>query len=167
MDAVWRTMPNALRGDLAPIRAFPCGIFIAILVLRKTLGGKRMARAMLSVAILIAGFGVSQAQTDNCYPRIGAFSGQYEGQCPNSKMKWTVFENTVGAFGRNCTDEPWTYNRTEKSFYNGRTNETVAMQDCYSPAREQISDSRRTTVGSDAVLRFQEGGARGHVTIQR
>jgi hypothetical protein len=87
-----------------------------------------MARAILTAAIYLAGLGAVQAQT-SCYPRLGAYSGQYEGQCPNSSLKWTAVENTVGAYGRNCSDEPWTYNRTEKTFYNPKANENFAMQD--------------------------------------
>jgi hypothetical protein len=126
-----------------------------------------MVRVILSAMILLAGYDASQAQTQNCYPRIGPYSGQYEGQCPNSALKWTAFENTIGAFGRNCSDEPWTYNRTEKTFYNGHSNDKVAMEDCYPPAREQVSDSVKSSMGSDAVRRFQEGKAREIVTIQR
>jgi hypothetical protein len=126
-----------------------------------------MTREVLSAAIFLAAFGVSQAQTEDCYPRIGAYSGQYEGQCPKSNLKWTVFENTIGAFGRNCNDEPWTYNRTEKTFYNGRSNEIIVMQDCYAPSREQISDTPKAGIDSDAVVRLQERTIRQPVTIQR
>jgi len=115
-----------------------------------------MARLILSSAILLAGLGATQAQT-SCYPRIGPFSGQYEGQCPNSSLKWTAFENTVGAFGRNCSDEPWTFNRTEKVFYNPKANESFAMQDCYVVSRDQNPNAVKTGLGSDAVRRFHEG----------
>jgi hypothetical protein len=116
-----------------------------------------MVRAILSAAILLAGAGISQAQTINCYPHIGAYSGQYEGQCPASSLKWTVFENTVGAFGRNCNDAPWTYNRTEKMFYNQRDNEKFPMQDCSAPSREQRESNTVTNLGSENVRRFHEG----------
>jgi hypothetical protein len=115
-----------------------------------------MARVTLSAALLLAGLGAAQAQT-TCYPRIGAFSGQYEGQCPNSSLKWTAFENTVGAFGRNCSDEPWTFNRTEKVFHNPKANESFAMQDCYVVGRDQNANALKTSLGSEAVRRFHEG----------
>jgi len=114
-----------------------------------------MARAILSAALVLAGLCTVQAQT-SCYPRIGAYSGQYEGQCPNAGLKWTVTENTVGAYGRNCSDEPWTYNRTERRFYNPRANESFAMQDCYAASRDQIASNVKTTIGSDMVRRFHE-----------
>ncbi|QRM31128.1 hypothetical protein [Microvirga sp. VF16] len=114
-----------------------------------------MARVILSAAILLAGLGAARAQT-SCYPRIGAYSGQYEGQCPNSSLKWTAVENTVGAFGRNCGDEPWTYNRTEKMFYNPKANENFAMQDCHAPSRDQLMSAVRATMGTDMVRRFHE-----------
>jgi hypothetical protein len=116
-----------------------------------------MARMILSAAVLIAGLGASHAQTAaSCYPRIGAYSGQYEGQCPNSSLKWTAVENTIGAFGRNCSDEPWTYNRNEKMFYNRRANQTFPMQDCYASPRQQVINNLDTSVGADAVRRFHE-----------
>jgi hypothetical protein len=115
-----------------------------------------MVRTFLTAAILLSGMGALQAQT-NCYPRIGAYHGQYEGLFPNTSLKWTAVENTVGAFGRNCSDEPWTYNRTEKTFYNPKANESFAMQDCYAAGRDQITSNLRTNIGSDAVRRFHEG----------
>ena len=114
-----------------------------------------MARATLSAAILLAGLGAAQAQT-SCYPRIGAYSGQYEGQCPNSSLKWTAVENTIGAYGRNCSDEPWTYNRTEKMFYNPKANENFAMQDCSAASRDQLGSNLKTTMSPDIVRRFHE-----------
>ncbi|WP_201831678.1 hypothetical protein [Microvirga zambiensis] len=114
-----------------------------------------MARSILTAAILLAGLGAAQAQT-TCYPRIGAFSGQYEGQCPNSSLKWTAFENTVGAFGRNCSDEPWSFNRTEKVFYNPKANDSFAMQDCYVVGRDQNTNALKAGLGSEAVRRFHE-----------
>jgi hypothetical protein len=114
-----------------------------------------MARAILTTAIFLTGLGAVQAQT-SCYPRIGAYSGQYEGQCPGSSFKWTAVENTVGAYGRNCSDEPWTYNRTEKMFYNPKANENFAMQDCYAPGRDQLVSNLKTSIGTDVVRRFHE-----------
>ena len=116
-------------------------------------------RAILSTAILLVGLGASQAQT-SCYPRIGAYSGQYEGQCPNSSVKWTAVENTIGAFGRNCSDEPWTYNRLEKMFYNPKANENFAMQDCYAASRDPMASTMKASLGSDAVRRFHENKIR-------
>ncbi len=110
-----------------------------------------MARTIHSVAVLLASLGASQAQT-HCYPRIGAYSGQYEGSCPNTGLKWTVVENTIGAFGRNCSDEPWTYNRRERIFYNPKANEAFAMQDCEASS----SNSVKISSGSDTVRRFHE-----------
>jgi hypothetical protein len=115
-----------------------------------------MVRAFLTAAILLSGAGALQAQT-GCYPRIGAYHGQYEGQCPGSSLKWTAVENTIGAFGRNCSDEPWTYNRTEKTFYNPKANESFAMQDCYAVNWDQVASSLKTNISSDAVHRFHEG----------
>jgi hypothetical protein len=114
-----------------------------------------MARTILSAAVLLASLGASQAQT-GCYPRMGAYSGQYEGSCPNAGLKWTAVENTVGAFGRNCSDEPWTYNRKERMFYNPKANEAFAMQDCDAPGAVQSSSAVRISVASDAVRRFHE-----------
>ena len=119
-----------------------------------------MARTVLSVAVLLATLGASQAQT-GCYPRIGAYSGLYEGSCPNAGLKWMAVENTVGAFGRNCSDEPWTYNRRERMFYNPKANEAFAMQDCEIPGSAQSSSPvkaspMKVSVGSDTVRRFHE-----------
>lgn len=114
-----------------------------------------MPRVILSAVFLLAGLGPIQAQT-SCYPRIGAFSGQYEGQCPNSSLKWTAVENTIGAYGRNCSDEPWSYNRTEKTFYNPKANESFAMQDCYAASRDQHANNPKASVGTDMVRRFHE-----------
>jgi hypothetical protein len=114
-----------------------------------------MARAILTVAIYLAGLSAVQAQT-SCYPRIGAYSGQYEGQCPNSSLKWTAVENTVGAYGRNCSDEPWTYNRTEMTFYNPKANENFAMHDCYTASRDQLASNPKVSIGTDMVRRFHE-----------
>ncbi|MGO4523524.1 hypothetical protein AB4097_01535 [Microvirga sp. 2MCAF35] len=114
-----------------------------------------MSRAILSTAILLLSLGVVHAQT-SCYPRIGAYSGQYEGQCPGSGLKWMAVENTIGAYGRNCSDEPWTYNRTEKTFYNPKANEKFAMQDCYAANRDQPASALKTSLGSDMVRRFHE-----------
>jgi hypothetical protein len=114
-----------------------------------------MARTIFSVAALLASLGASQAQT-GCYPQIGAYSGQYEGSCPNASLKWTAVENTIGAFGRNCSDEPWTYNRRERTFYNPKANEAFAMQDCEVPGLAQGSTRVRTSVVSAAVRRFHE-----------
>lgn len=115
-----------------------------------------MVRAFLTAVMLVSGIGALEAQT-SCYPRIGAYSGQYEGQCPDSNLKWTVVENTIGAFGRNCNDEPWTYNRVEKTFYNARANESFAMQDCYPASRDLVTSNLKTNVDSDTVRRFHEG----------
>lgn len=91
-----------------------------------------------------------------CYPRIGAYSGQYEGQCPQSNLKWTVVENTIGAFGRNCSDEPWTFNRTERMFYHPKANEAFAMQDCDALPWDQVMRNAKNGIGSEAVRRFNE-----------
>lgn len=112
-------------------------------------------RAILSAAILVISAGASQAQV-SCYPRIGAYSGQYEGQCPQSSLKWTVVENTIGAFGRNCSDEPWTYNRNERMFYHPKANEAFAIQDCDASPRDRTTSSVRVSPGSEAVRRFHE-----------
>ncbi|WP_262030451.1 hypothetical protein [Microvirga sp. Mcv34] len=114
-----------------------------------------MSRAILSTAILLSSLGVVHAQT-SCYPRIGPYSGQYEGQCPGSALKWMAVENTIGAFGRNCSDEPWTYNRTEKTFYHPRANETFAMQDCYAAGREQGAGTTKASLSTEIVRRFHE-----------
>ena len=114
-----------------------------------------MARTVLSVAVLLATLGASQAQT-GCYPRLGAYSGQYEGTCPKAGIKWMAIENTVGAFGRNCSDEPWTYNRRERMFYNPKANEAFAMQDCEIPGSSQSSNLVKVRVGSDTVRSFHE-----------
>jgi hypothetical protein len=118
-----------------------------------------MARAILTAAIYLVGLGAVQAQT-SCYPRIGAYSGQYEGQCPNSSLKWTAVENTIGAYGRNCSDEPWTYNRTEKTFYNPKANENFAMQDCYAASRDQLVSNPKASTGTDMARRFHENKIR-------
>jgi hypothetical protein len=114
-----------------------------------------MPRTILSVAVLLASFGASQAQT-HCYPRIGNYSGQYEGSCPNAGLKWTAVENTLGAFGRNCSDEPWTYNRRERMLYNPKANESFAMRDCDASGVAQSSSSVKVSIGSDTVRRFHE-----------
>jgi hypothetical protein len=114
-----------------------------------------MSRAILSTAILLSSLGTVHAQT-SCYPRIGAYSGQYEGQCPGSGLKWMAIENSIGAFGRNCSEEPWTYNRTEKTFYNPKANEKFAMQDCYAPSQDQPASTPKTSIGTDIVRRFHE-----------
>lgn len=114
-----------------------------------------MVRTILSAAILLAGVGAAYAQA-SCYPRIGAYSGQYEGQCPDSGLKWSVFENTIGAFGRNCSDEPWTYNRIERTFSNAKSNEKFPMQDCYTLGPDQLAGARGS-IGSEAVRSFHEG----------
>jgi hypothetical protein len=114
-----------------------------------------MAKWIFSVAIFLTGLNAVQAQT-SCYPRIGAYSGQYEGQCPGSSLKWTAVENTIGAFGRNCSDEPWTYNRAEKMFYNSRANESFAMQDCHAASRDQLASNLKTSIGTEMVRRFHE-----------
>ncbi|MBB4039957.1 hypothetical protein GGR34_001604 [Microvirga flocculans] len=119
-----------------------------------------MVRTILLAAIFLAGLGPSQAQT-SCYPRIGSHSGQYEGQCPNSELKWKVFENTIGAFGRNCSDEPWTYNRTERRFFNFRTKEASVMQDCDIPVPSQATGSWSAPAGSEAAQRFYQGQING------
>ena len=115
-----------------------------------------MMRAILSAAILLAGFGASQAQTA-CYPRIGGYSGQYEGQCPRSDLRWTAVENTIGAFGRNCSDEPWTFNRAERMFYHPKANEAFPMQDCDTANRDSLTNNVKINLGSEAVRRFHEG----------
>jgi hypothetical protein len=114
-----------------------------------------MSRAILSTAILLSSLGAVHAQT-SCYPRIGAYSGQYEGQCPGSSLKWMAVENSIGAFGRNCSDEPWTYNRMEKTFYHPRANEKFAMQDCYASNRDQSAGTQKTSIGTEIVRRFHE-----------
>ncbi len=89
-----------------------------------------MLRLSVSSLMLLACIGTAQAQSMQCYVRLGPNSAQYEGKCPNSDRKWETFENHLGAFGRNCQDESWTYNRSEKTYVNHRSNTTLPMADC-------------------------------------
>lgn len=124
-----------------------------------------MTRAFVTLAVFLAGVSTVSAQT-TCYPRIAAYSGQYEGACPDPALRWTVVENTIGAYGRNCSGEPWTYNRMEKMFYNSRANESFAMQDCYAPSRDQGAGGPKASLSSDAVRRFHETRIRRPGTSQ-
>lgn len=85
--------------------------------------------SIVSFLVLTSSVG-ALAQSDQCYPRMGTVSSQYEGQCPNSEVKWVIFENDLGAFGRNCRDEPWSYSRTERAYYNHKSQTTLPMRDC-------------------------------------
>lgn len=126
-----------------------------------------MNRAISFVVLFAATHGAALAQPAACYPRIGAYSGQYEGRCPDSQAKWTVTENSIGAFGRNCHDEVWTYMREERMFRNHRTRQSTAMSDCQPPTREQLTNNRATNIEADNVLRFHEGAQRPNATPRR
>ncbi|WP_414471511.1 hypothetical protein [Microvirga sp. M2] len=89
-----------------------------------------MLRLAASSILILATGGTALADAQRCYPRLGNISFQYEGQCPNSQLKWVIFENDLGAFGRNCNDEPWSYSRAEQAYYNHRSQTTVPMTDC-------------------------------------
>ncbi|MGO4388525.1 hypothetical protein AB4Y85_13405 [Microvirga sp. 2YAF29] len=89
-----------------------------------------MFRLFVSSFMTMTCIGAAQAQSTQCYVRIGANSAQYEGKCPNSNLKWETFENQSGAFGRNCQDEPWTFDRAKRSYTNNRTKVSLPMTDC-------------------------------------
>jgi hypothetical protein len=89
-----------------------------------------MLRLSAFSLMILACIGAAQAQGTQCYVRLGANSAQYEGKCPNSNFKWETFENHLGAFGRNCQDEPWTFDRAQKTYINHRTKVTLPMTDC-------------------------------------
>jgi hypothetical protein len=89
-----------------------------------------MLRLSVSSLMILACIGAAHAQGTQCYVRLGANSSQYEGKCPNSNLKWETFENHLGAFGRNCQDESWTFNRAQKSYINHRTKASLPMTDC-------------------------------------
>lgn len=89
-----------------------------------------MLRILASSFTILACIGTAQAQNTQCYVRLGPNSAQYEGKCPNSNLNWETFENHLGAFGRNCQDESWTYNRAQRTYINNRTKVTLPMTDC-------------------------------------
>lgn len=89
-----------------------------------------MLKIALSSLLVLASAGSALAEGRQCYPRISTVSSQYEGRCPNSELKWVTFENDLGAFGRNCRDEPWSYSRAEKAYYNHKTQTALPMTDC-------------------------------------
>ncbi|MCG7394481.1 hypothetical protein MHY87_16370 [Microvirga sp. ACRRW] len=89
-----------------------------------------MLRFLAASIMLLASAAGAFAQSRQCYPRINTVSSQYEGQCPNSELKWVIFENDLGAFGRNCSDEPWSYSRAERAYYNHKSQTTLPMSDC-------------------------------------
>ncbi len=89
-----------------------------------------MLRLSVSFLTILACIGTAQAQSTQCYARLGPNSAQYEGKCPNSNLTWETFENQSGAFGRNCQDEPWTYDRAKRTYTNSRTKVTLPMTDC-------------------------------------
>lgn len=92
--------------------------------------GFDMARFVVFTALVLASTGTVLADGRQCYPRMGTISSQYEGKCPNSELKWVIFENDLGAFGRNCRDEPWSYSRAERAYYNHKTRAQLPMTDC-------------------------------------
>ena len=89
-----------------------------------------MLRLAVSLVMALASAGTALAEGQQCYPRMGTILSQYEGKCSNSELKWVLFENDLGAFGRNCQDEPWSYSRAEKAYYNYRSQTTLPMTDC-------------------------------------
>ncbi|WP_134495761.1 hypothetical protein [Microvirga pakistanensis] len=90
-----------------------------------------MLRLAASSVLILAMIGTALAESRHCYPPIGNISFQYEGQCPNSELKWVIFENDLGAFGRNCKDEPWSYSRARQAYYNHKSQEMLPMTDCW------------------------------------
>lgn len=93
--------------------------------------GWDMLKIAASSILILATAGAALADGERCYPRIGNIAFQYEGQCPNSALKWVVFENDLGAFGRNCNDEPWSYSRAEQAYHNQKSQTTLPMTDCW------------------------------------
>jgi hypothetical protein len=89
-----------------------------------------MLRLFISSFMMTACIATAQAQSTQCYARLGNNSAQYEGKCPNSNLNWETFENQAGAFGRNCQDEPWTFDRAKRTYTNNRTKVTLPMTDC-------------------------------------
>jgi hypothetical protein len=89
-----------------------------------------MLRLAFSSVLLLTSAATALAESQQCYPRMGTISSQYEGKCTNSDLKWVIFENELGAFGRNCRDEPWSYSRAERAYYNHRTQTVLPMADC-------------------------------------
>lgn len=92
--------------------------------------GFNMLRFAASSILILATAGTALAESQQCYPRIGRISFQYEGQCPGSEIKWVIFENDLGAFGRNCKDEPWSYSRAQRAYYNHKSQTVLPMTDC-------------------------------------
>ncbi|WP_457092969.1 hypothetical protein [Microvirga sp. P5_D2] len=97
----------------------------------------------------------SQAQSVDCYPRIGAYSGQYEGHCPGSDSLWIAVENTIGAYGRNCSGETWTYTRKDQTLQKRQTKEIAPMNDCAELSPAQIAGSANN-LNSDEIRQFHE-----------
>ena len=89
-----------------------------------------MLRFLVASLLILTSAAGALAQSNQCYPRMGTVSSQYEGQCPNSELKWVIYENDLGAFGRNCRDEPWSYSRVERTYYNHKNLATLPMSDC-------------------------------------
>ncbi|MXQ13213.1 hypothetical protein [Microvirga makkahensis] len=89
-----------------------------------------MLRFAASSILILSAVSTAFAETRQCYPRIGDIAFQYEGLCPNSEIKWVIFENDLGAFGRNCNDEPWSYSRAQHAYYNHRSQKMLPMTDC-------------------------------------
>lgn len=89
-----------------------------------------MPRLAIVPVLILVSAGAAMAESRQCYPRMGTISSQYEGRCPNSELRWVVFENDLGAFGRNCRDEPWSYSRAERAYYNYKSQARLPMTDC-------------------------------------
>jgi hypothetical protein len=89
-----------------------------------------MLRVAVLITLVMTCAGTAHGVGQQCYPRMGSISSQYEGKCPNSELKWVTFENDLGAFGRNCQDEPWTYSRRDRAYYNHKSQATLPMTDC-------------------------------------
>ncbi|HZH10461.1 MAG TPA: hypothetical protein VEZ24_08825 [Microvirga sp.] len=89
-----------------------------------------MPRLAIASVLILASASTAMAESRQCYPRMGVISSQYEGKCPDSETRWVVFENDLGAFGRNCRNEPWSYSRAEKAYYNYRSQTRLPMTDC-------------------------------------
>lgn len=114
-----------------------------------------MPQLILAAFLVFVCLERSQARSVECYPRIGAYSGQYEGRCPGSDSLWIAVENTIGAYGRNCSGETWTYTRTDQTFHKRQTKEVVPMNDCAELTPAQIAGSAKS-LNSDDIRQFHE-----------
>lgn len=114
-----------------------------------------MTQVLLAAVLLVVCSGLSRAQSTDCYPRIGAYSGQYEGRCPGSDGTWIAVENTIGAYGRNCSGETWTYTRAEHTLQNHQTKEVAPISDCAEPSAAQLAGTDNSA-DSDAIRAFHE-----------